>query len=131
MYTKEEIKRAANNLVDWYNKNLPKAMVGKFTTQRFYVHNPHLPDLIVINKNFYNKIISSHKNDLLYITKLEISKEAHELIKTAGFASSEPSKHHADVECFIIFKCNHKGFDLEFKIKKNRDGYFLYHLKII
>lgn len=26
---------------------------------------------------------------------------------------------------------NHKGFHLEFKIKKNRDGYFLYHLKII
>ncbi|GHT40402.1 hypothetical protein AGMMS49965_08630 [Bacteroidia bacterium] len=122
-------KIAAKNLTDWYRNNLPKIQRGKDTQKRFETFNPHILHPIVVNRKFYDEIISKHKNDLLYFTKLEIAKQAHELIEKAIFARVEKSIHHPKAE-FLVFKCDYQEFDIEFKVKKNSDGYFLHYMRI-
>jgi hypothetical protein len=131
MNQREEAKQAAKELTKWFGKNLPEVKVGKFIAKRFYVAHPMISDFIIINKNFYTEIIGWHREDLLYTIKLEIAKSAHILLEKAFFDRFEDSVHHAEVEAFLVFKYDYQGLSIEFKVKKNPDGYFLHYMRIL
>lgn len=122
-------KEAAKNLVSWYKNNLPKTQVGKFEARRFEVTRADLDRPIIINKNFYNEIAGKHRDDKLYAEKLQLSKQAHILIKDAAF-SHEENPIHAKADMFKVYTKQHDGRELEFKCKVNIDGIFLYYMRI-
>jgi hypothetical protein len=130
MYQKEEIKQSVNNLKKWCNENLPKTMDGKFVAYRFEVTNLFIPEKVIVNKKFYGEIISKNQSDLFYLTKLELAKNAHNLFQDAIFKQFEDSIHHPEA-VFLVFTKKIEGFELEFKVKKNADGYFLHYMRIL
>ncbi|MEI6062194.1 MAG: phage minor head protein [Bacteroidota bacterium] len=120
---------ASSELVTWYKKNLPVKKVGKFEARRFEVNRADLDSPIIVNKVFYNEIRGKYKDDKRYLEKLELSKQAQIFIKNAEFKGDETPIHsHADK--FKSYKYNHNGTLIEFKCKVNKDGIFLYYMRL-
>lgn len=115
----------------WYKKELPAINVGKFKAKRFEVDHHDINRPIIINRNFYEEVMSKHKNDPKYFYRLELIKDAHNLIKEAKFITNEIPKHHPDASRFLVFHYEKNGLKLEFKCKDNPDGIFLYYMRII
>ena len=70
---RKENSQAAKELVSWYKEKLPVVEVDGVKMKRFVVETLY-GDSIIINKTFYNELISKYKDDIAYIDKLEISK---------------------------------------------------------
>lgn len=83
---------------------------------------------IIINKKFYNEIISTYKSDELYIEKLQYAQKAHEYIRTAVPKEPEPGRHHK--EGFRVYVYEDVKYDIEFKVKEGQDGDFLYIMRL-
>ena len=115
----------------WYKKTLPVVNVGKFIAKRFEVEHVDINRPIIINRNFYEEVMNKYQNDPKYYFRLELLKNAHNLIKESGLTRSEPPKHHADAIRFLVFTYDKDGLKLEFKCKDNPDGVFLYYMRII
>lgn len=125
----EEKIEAASNLVSWYKQSLPKTRVEKFEAKRFKVRRADLDSPIIINKNFYNELVGKYKDDKHYIERLQLSKQAHILIKDATYSHDE-TPVHAKADMFKVYTKQHDGRELEFKCKVNNDGIFLYYMRI-
>lgn len=115
----------------WAKNNLPKVMAGKFKAARFEVDVPGVDDKIVINKPFYDEVASQYTNDKKYFNRVQLSKQAHILIKDAELISIEKPKHHPQGTEFLVFNYDKNGLKLEFKAKKNSSGIFLYYMRHI
>ncbi|GHV13139.1 hypothetical protein FACS1894162_9060 [Bacteroidia bacterium] len=115
----------------WFNNNLPETKDGKFVAYRFEVKNPVISEKIIINKNFYKELIGKHADDPRYVDKLEISQQAHVLLQEAFFVRLEEPIHHTEIEAFWVFQKEYNGFEIEFKVKKDQRGYFLYYMRIL
>jgi hypothetical protein len=131
MNQREKIKQAVKELTKWYKENLPTITEQRFVVKRFEILHPFVISTIVINKKFYDEIISKHKDDRLYIRKLEISKQAHTLLEKSLFDRFEEPIHHSEIEVFLVFKSDYQGLKIEFKVKKNSSGYFLHYMRIL
>lgn len=124
-----EKNEAASILVSWYKQNLPKTKVGKLDAKRFEVIRADLDRPIIINKNFYNELVGKYKDDKHYVERLQLSKQAHILIKDATYSHDE-TPVHAKADMFKVYTKQHDGRELEFKCKVNNDGIFLYYMRI-
>lgn len=124
---KEKIE-AASNLVSWYKQSLPKTKVAKFGAKRFEIMRPDLKEPVVINANFYNEIISKYKSDKNYVLKLEIAKNAHELIGAAEFTHREDAIHGKGK--FNVYSIIYENTKVIMKVRVTEDGNFLHYLRI-
>lgn len=122
-----EIKQARKDLEKWYKENMPEMKVGKFTAKRFVVRREDRE--VIVNKVFYKEIVAHHAGDEHYLEKLELSKKAHEWMKTAKMVRTEESRHHRDTDRFDVYEYEYEGVVYELKCKQNPDGYFLYYMK--
>jgi hypothetical protein len=52
-------------------------------------------------------------------------------LKDAMFVRLENSIHHPEIEAFLVFQKAYNEFELEFKVKKDDRGYFLYYMRIL
>ncbi len=127
-------RKAANNeaakeLESWYKQNLPTKEINGMPMRRFVVDTQYGDD-IVINKNFYNELISKYKDDVAYIDKLEISRNAHRYLKNAKYTRTEEPEHekHAGTK-FKVYEKEIEGIKYEFKTKVESDGEYLYYMK--
>ena len=126
---RDENKVLFKDLENWYKNNLPESKVGKFPAKRFTVERIDGQEVIV-NKTFYNKIISSYQNDLFYADRLEKAKLAHKFIKEARYVRTETPEHdkHSD-EVFKVYEREYDDIVYELKVKVNKDGNILYYMK--
>lgn len=123
------IKKAQKELVEWYKQNLPETTVGKFSAKRFEIKDMDGLD-VIINRKFYDEIISKYQDDPLYTLKLEYAKKAHELFPTAGLTNpSEQERDHPD-SFFRVYESVIGNNVLEWKVKCNRDVNALYYLRV-
>ena len=83
---------------------------------------------IIINKKFFNEIISTYKSDELYIEKLQYAQKAHEYLPKATLVQSEAGRHCE--EDFRVYVYKGKKNNIEFKVKEGRDGDFLYVMRL-
>ena len=120
---------AAKDLESWYKQNLPTKEINGMPMKRFVVETQY-GDNIVINKNFYNELISKYKDDVAYIDKLEISKNAHRYLKNAKYTRTEEPEHekHAGSK-FKVYEKEIEGIKYELKTKVESDGEYLYYMK--
>jgi len=124
-----EKSNTAKEIVTWYKGNMPKTKAGKFEAKRFEVMRADLDSPIIINKNFYNELVGKYKDDKHYVERLQLSKQAHILIKDATYSHDE-TPVHAKADMFKVYTKQHDGRELEFKCKVNNDGIFLYYMRI-
>ena len=123
------IKTAQKELVEWYKQNLPETTVGKFTAKRFEIKDIDGMD-VIINRKFYDEIISKYQDDPLYKLKLEYAQKAHEIFPTAGLTNpSEQEKDHPG-SVFRVYESVIDDNVLEWKVKCNRDANILYYLRV-
>ena len=121
---------AQSDLRSWIKKNLPIVKVGKFESRRFDVDFDGING--IINNNSYKEIANKGKQDEQYIEKLLLARKIH--MNTDKFRylpeADEPGRDHPDA-VFKVFQGTIDGFDLQIKLKCNRDGNILWALKII
>lgn len=127
--SRSKINTAKKSLINWYKENLPTVTLGKFIAKRFEVSATDGTN-IVINRSFYDETINKHQNDPMYPLKLEYTKKAHELIKTAMLIDpNEKSIDHPDAY-FKVYEFVDDCYKVEMKVKCNRDGNFMYILRV-
>lgn len=127
--SRSKINTAKKSLINWYKENLPTVTLGKFIAKRFDVSAIDGTN-IVINRSFYDETINKHQNDPMYPLKLEYTKKAHELIKTAMLIDpNEKSIDHPDAY-FKVYEFVDDCYKVEMKVKCNRDGNFMYILRV-
>ena len=126
---RRENGESAKELESWYKEKLPAMEVNGMRMKRFIVETLY-GDSIIINKNFYNELISKYKDDVAYIDKLEISKDIHRYLKTAKYKRTEDPEHekHAGVK-FKVYEKEVDGIVYEIKTKVEPDGEYLYYMK--
>ena len=122
---------ARKELSKWYKENLPTTKVGKFESKRFEVRHKDLKDKIIINRSFYEETASKYKDDPNYILRLDIAREAHNLLKKANVVRDETPKDHPDALTFKVLELEYEGLKIEFKCKINKDGIFLHFMRLI
>ena len=127
--SKSERQEAEKALVKYYKSLLPEMQDGKFIQKRLVVSTKD-GDEVIINKNFYDEIISKHKDDVLYLNKLEYAKHAHEMITKATL--TDPNETAIDYEdaFFRVYEFVDEFYRVEMKVKCNRDGNFLHILRL-
>jgi len=123
------IEITKEDLSNWYKQNMPSVKVGKFKAKRFEVETPDADEKTYINRRFYEEVISKYKDDPDYAVRLEWAKKAHLLFPRAHYVREEKSRHHPD-SIFKVYEYKDKGTTLEFKCKVNRDGVFLFFMRI-
>lgn len=119
--------RAAADLINWFTQNAPSTKIGKMPAKRFEVTSTDNKQ-IIINKKFYNEIISTYKSDELYTEKLQYAQKAHEYIRKAVPKEPEPGRHHK--EGFRVYVYEGVRYDIEFKVKEGQDGDFLHIMRL-
>ena len=119
--------KAIADLMNWFAQNVPQKTIGKMPAKRFEVTSTDNKQ-IIINKKFYNEIISTYKSDELYIEKLQYAQKAHEYIRKAVPKEPEPGRHHK--EGFRVYVYEDVKYDIEFKVKEGQDGDFLYIMRL-
>lgn len=119
--------KAAADLINWFTQNAPSTKVGKDKAKRFEVTSKDNKN-IIINKKFYNELISKYKSDELYTEKLQYAQKAHEYIQKATLRPSEAGRHHK--ENFRVYVYEDKKYNIEFKVKEGQDGDFLYVMRL-
>ncbi len=129
---KQENRAAAKKLVEWYKTNLPTKELNGAPTKRFVIETQY-GDTVIVNKNFYNKIISSYTDDIFYQERLEIAKLSHTNLKKAKLIprTEEPrhESHKAAEETFKVYEREIDGVVYQFKTKVNKDGEYLYYMR--
>ncbi len=123
--------RKEKEIRQWYKQNLPEVKVGKFTAKRFEVKHADIEREIIINRKFYEEVIGRYTNKPDYFKRLELLKEAHNLIVKADLSTPEKSKHHPDADEFLVLIYEKEGLKIEFKCKDNPDGIFLYYMRLL
>lgn len=88
---RDENRKLAKELESWYKERLPETRLGGLTAKRFKVERID-GDEIIVNKKFYNEIISKYKDDLFYSDRLDKAKIAHNLIKDAKYIRTEKTR---------------------------------------
>ena len=136
MLTEEAVAKrnheAQKSLRTWYKDKLPIKKVGKMEAHRFEVkHSEVLEQPIIINRTFYEEIISKYKDDPQYVERLKLAEKAQTLIKKAIRQADETPLHHPDAKKFLVFKYEKNGLKIEFKAKENADGIYLYYMRFI
>ena len=121
---------AQSDLRSWTKKNLPIVKVGKFESRRFDVNFDGFNG--IINNNSYKEIANKGKSDEQYIERLLLAKKIHLNADKFKYLpqADEPGRDHPDA-VFKVFRGSIDGFDLQIKLKCNRDGNILWALKII
>lgn len=123
---------AANDLTEWYKQNLPLKSFNGQEGKRFVVETQY-GDIVIVNKNFFNEVIAQYKDDVAYQDKLEISKQAHKLIKSAKLVSKhEAPTHESHIkagEYFKVYEKEIEGITYQIKTKVNQDGEYMYYIK--
>ena len=78
----------------------------------------------------HNELISKYKDDVAYIDKLEISKNAHRYLKNAKYTRTEDPEHekHAGAK-FKVYEKEIEGIKYELKTKVECDGEYLYYME--
>lgn len=122
--------RAQQELVYWFKKHLPVKQVGKSQARRFEINRPDLTQPVIINKRFYEEVISHHQDDENYLIRLNLAVKAHLFIKDATFLHNEKPKHPGDTIQFKVYTFETSGKVIEMKCKENRDGIFLYYMRV-
>ena len=119
-----------SDLRSWTKKNLPVVKVGKFKSRRFEVDFDGIPG--IINNKSYKEIANKGKQDDQFIEKLLLAKKIHLNADKFRYLpeADEPGRDHPDA-VFKVFQGTIDGFDLQIKLKCNRDGNILWALKII
>lgn len=125
------VEKKQKEIRKWYKQNLPETKVGKFTARRFEVKHVDMNRAIIINRNFYEEVMSKYTDQPDYFKRLELLKNAHNLIKEAKFDTSEMPRHHADASTFLVFQYEKDDLKVVFKCKDNPDGVFLYYMQIL
>lgn len=129
---KQENRAASKKLTEWYKTNLPTKELNGAPTKRFVIETQY-GDTVIVNKKFYNKIISSYTDDIFYQERLEIAKLSHINLKTAKLITRmETPRHdsHKDAEeTFKVYEREVDGVVYQFKTKVNKDGEYLYYLR--
>ena len=130
---KEEQKRQKERreLLSWYSSNMPTVKIGKFKAKRFEVDGENISGKVIINRKFYEEVASKHQDDPDYAKRLEYAKKAHLLFPKAKHVRDEDSKHHKDADIFKVYEYRDNTISIEFKCKINRDGAFLYFMKLL
>lgn len=124
-----ENKALANELENWYKDKLPETTLGGIPAKRFRVTRID-GDEIIINKRFYNEMISKHKDDLFYADRLDKARIAHNLIKDAKYVRTESPEHEKHVgEVFKVYERTYDDVVYEMKVKVTSDEQFLYYMK--
>ena len=124
-----ENRALAKDLEEWYKKAMPETTVGNNVAKRFTVHRVD-GNIVIVNKTFYNKMISSYNNDLFYADKLDKARIAHNLIQDARYVRTEKPEHekHSE-ETFKVYECVYDDIVYEFKVKVTSDERFLYYMR--
>ena len=129
---RDENRKLAKELESWYKERLPETRLGGLTAKRFKVERID-GDEIIVNKTFYNEIISKYKDDLFYSDRLDKAKIAHNLIKDAKYIGTEKPEHEKHINADEVFKVYERTYDdtvYEFKVKVTSDEQILYYMKI-
>ncbi|MCQ2095210.1 MAG: hypothetical protein MJY59_00510 [Bacteroidaceae bacterium] len=127
--SRSQVIRAQKDLVDWYKKEMPSVMVGKCKARRFYTNTKDGLE-VIINKNFYQETINKYQDDILYPLKLAYARKAIDLIKEAELVNpDEPSIDHPN-EIFKVYKYIDDCYEVEMKLRCNRDGNYLHIIRI-
>ncbi len=122
--------RAQQELVSWFKSNLPFKEVGKSQARRFEITREDIDQPIIINKRFYEEVISHHQDDANYLLRLKLAGKAHVFIKEAIFLNNEKPKHLGDAIRFKVYQLQIDNKVIEMKCKENRDGIFLYYMRV-
>lgn len=124
-----ENRRLAGSLEDWYKEKMPETIVGNSSARRFTVQRVD-GDTVIVNKTFYNKMISSYSNDLFYADKLDKARIAHNLIKDARYVRTEDGRHdrHAG-ETFRVYERTYDDTVYELKVRCTENGNYLYYMR--
>lgn len=124
-----ENRALAKDLEEWYKGKMPETTVGNNMARRFTVQRVD-GETVIVNKTFYNKMISSYNNDLFYADKLDKARIAHNLIQDARYVRTEKPEHekHSE-EMFKVYERVYDDIVYEFKVKVTSDERFLYYMK--
>ena len=118
-------------LSEWAKQNLPNVKVGKMDAKRFEVDTPGKDYKTVINRNFYEEVASKYKDSPLYAERLFYARHAHKLFPKASYKGSEKPEDHKDATSFEVYEYKIDGKTLVFKCRINREGSFLYYMRIL
>lgn len=128
---KEKRKTGRKQLSAWYAEKLPTVKEGKFEARRFEVTNKSIDRKVIINRKFYEEVASKYQDDPNYLTRLKWARKAHLLFEKAVHVRDEVPEHHQDAEVFKVFEYKDDKVHLEFKCKVNRDGAYLYFMRLL
>lgn len=126
---RDHIKNSQRKLRSAYKELLPKVKIGKSVAKRLELKAAN-GDNIILKKAFYEETINKYKQDPKYPLKLEYARKIHELIGKASLTNpNEESRDHPDAY-FKVYEVIDNCYKLELKVKCNRDGNFLYILRV-
>ena len=126
---RDHIKNSQRKLRSAYKELLPKVKIGKSVAKRLELKAAN-GDNIILKKAFYEETINKYKQDPKYPLKLEYARKIHELIGKASLTNpNEKSRDHPDAY-FKVYEVIDNCYKLELKVKCNRDGNFLYILRV-